>query len=62
MSLPLCREVASKGSAGEVLSAMVAADAEISGALGHLADQGAADRESRRGGSRKLSGSSKTTR
>jgi hypothetical protein len=50
MSLPMCREVARKDSAGDVLPAMVAADTEITGALGQLADQGAADRERRRGG------------
>jgi hypothetical protein len=44
LSLPKCREVASKNSAGEVLPAMLAADAEITGALGQLAEQGAADR------------------
>jgi hypothetical protein len=33
------------GSSGEVLPAMVAADAEITGALGQLAEQGGADRE-----------------
>ena len=49
MSLPMCREVARKDSAGDVLPAMVAADTEITGALGHLAEQGAADREHRRG-------------
>jgi hypothetical protein len=50
MSLPRCREVASTGSAGDVLPAMVAADAEITSALGHLAEQGSADRERPRGG------------
>jgi hypothetical protein len=49
MSLPMCREIASKHSAGDALPAMVAADTEIIGALGQLAEQGAADRESRRG-------------
>ena len=49
MSLPRCRDVATKSSAGDVLPAMTAADAEITGALGHLAEQGAADRERRRG-------------
>jgi hypothetical protein len=50
MSLPSCREVAATGSAGDVLAVMIAADAEITGALGHLAEQGAADREHRHGG------------
>jgi len=49
LSLPMCREVAAKGGARDVLPAMVAADAEITGALGHLAEQGATDRERRRG-------------
>jgi hypothetical protein len=48
LSLPKCREVASKDSAGEVLPVMVAADAEITVALGQLAEQGAADRMRRR--------------
>ncbi len=50
ISLPMCHEVASTGSAGDVMPAMVAADAEITGALGHLAEQGAADRQRRRNG------------
>ena len=41
LSLPKSREVGSKSSAGEVLPAMLAADAEITGALGQLAEQGA---------------------
>lgn len=49
LSLPKCREVGSKGTAGEVLGAMLAADTEITSALGQLAEQGAADRK--RGGS-----------
>jgi hypothetical protein len=47
LSLPRCREIASKGSAGEVLPSMVAADAEITAALGQLSEQGAADRDRR---------------
>ena len=47
MSLPRCREVAAKGSAGDVLPAMVGADAEITGALDDLAEHGAADRQRR---------------
>jgi|SRR5215470_15556931 len=49
MSLPKCREVAGKGSAADVLPAMSAADAEIIGALGHLTEQGGADRQRRHG-------------
>lgn len=48
MNLPKCREVASTSSGGEVVPAVTAANAEIAGALGHLAEQGAADRERRR--------------
>jgi hypothetical protein len=47
LSLPNCRQVPSKGSVGEVLPTMVAADAEINAALGHLSEEGAADRERR---------------
>jgi hypothetical protein len=47
LSLPNCRQVASKSSPGEVLPTMVAADAEITAALGELSEQGAADRERR---------------
>jgi hypothetical protein len=47
LGLPRCREVASKASAGEVLPVMVAADAEITGALGQLTEQGAAARNRR---------------
>jgi hypothetical protein len=47
LSLPNCREVVRKGSAGEVLPTLVAADAEITAALGQLSEQGAADREHR---------------
>lgn len=47
LSLPRCREVATKGSAGEALPVMVAADTEITGALGQLSEQGAADRHHR---------------
>jgi hypothetical protein len=53
LSLPKCREVASKRSAVEVLGAMADADAEITGVLGQLAEEGAADRQ-RRGGVRKV--------
>jgi hypothetical protein len=53
LSLPKCHEVASKNSADEVLHAMVAADAEITGVLGQLAEEGAADRQ-RRGSLRKV--------
>lgn len=52
LSLPKCREVAGKRSAVEVLEAMAAADAEITGVLGKLAEEGAADRQ-RRGGVRR---------
>lgn len=48
LSLPKCREVATKGSASEALPAMADADAEITGALGQLAEEGAADRTGRR--------------
>lgn len=48
LSLPKCREVATKGSAGEALPVMADADAEITGALGQLAEEGAADRLGRR--------------
>ena len=47
LSLPKCREVAAKSSAGEVLPAIAAADAEITDALGELAKEGAADRQRR---------------
>ena len=47
------REVASKSSAVEVLDAMAAADAEITGVLGQLAEEGAADRQ-HRGGVRRV--------
>ena len=50
ISLPMCRDIASTGSAGDALPVMVAADAEITGALGDLAEQGAADRKRRRRG------------
>jgi hypothetical protein len=53
LSLPKCREVASKSSAGEVLQVMDAADAEITGVLGQLAEEGAADRQ-HRGGVRRV--------
>ena len=52
LSLPKCRVVASKGSAGDTLAAIFAADAEITGALGQLAEQGAADRKHRGRGER----------
>jgi hypothetical protein len=47
LSLPRCREVANKGSAGEALPAMADADAEITRALSQLAEEGAADRHGR---------------
>jgi hypothetical protein len=51
LSLPKCREVASHESAGDVLPAMVAADAEITAALGQLSEEGGADRQRRGRGS-----------
>ena len=48
LNLPRCREVASNACAGEAIPAMVAADAEITAALGRLAEEGAAARKSRR--------------
>jgi hypothetical protein len=52
LSLPKCREVASKASAGDVLPVLVDADGEIVGALGQLTEQGAADRRRRGHGER----------
>jgi hypothetical protein len=47
LSLPRCREVASKNSAAEVLPVLAQADDEITGALGQLAHEGAMYRQRR---------------